>query len=299
MKVLVSGSSGLIGSALVGAWANAGHEAVRLVRRGTGLDGAEVGWDPATGRIDAAALEGLDAVVHLAGESIAGRWTPRKKSAIRGSRVDGTRLLCETLAGLDAPPDLLVCASAVGFYGNRGDERLTEESGPGDGFLADVCREWEAATRPAEERGIRVVSLRLGMVLSRRGGALAQMLLPFRLGLGGPVGSGRQWWSWIALDDVVAAVDHVLATPGLRGPVNLVSPEPVTNREFARALGRVLRRPAFLPMPAFAARLALGEMADAAILASVRATPLRLLESGFAFAHPSLEPALQHILRGP
>jgi len=296
MRVLVTGSSGLIGSALVERLRAGDHEVTRLVRREPRPGEAEVAWDPAAGAVDAAGLEGHDAAVHLAGESIAGRWTARKKARMRDSRVGGTRLLCEALAGLDRAPAVLVAASAIGVYGDRGDEVLTEQSAPGGGFLAQLCREWEAATRQAADAGIRVAHLRLGVVLSRRGGALARMLLPFRLGLGGVVGSGRQWWSWVALDDVVAAAEHALATASLSGAVNVVSPHPATCREFTKALGRVLARPTLVPLPAFAARLALGEMADALLLASARVVPEELLDSGFAFAHPQLEPALRHVL---
>ena len=292
MKVLVTGSSGLIGSALVERLAGAGHEVTRLVRRAPRPGEAEARWDPEAGSIDAARLEGLAAAVHLAGATIARRWTRRHKARILDSRVRGTRLLSETLAGLDPPPHTLVSASAIGIYGDRGDEALAEQSPPGHGFLPEVCRAWEGATEPAARAGIRVAHLRMGLVLSRRGGALARMLLPFRLGLGGVVGSGRQFWSWVALDDALAAVEHLLADPSLEGPVNVASPNPVTNREFTTALGCVLRRPTFFPLPAFAARLAFGQMADELLLASTRVTPARLLAAGFAFHHPELQAAL-------
>jgi uncharacterized protein (TIGR01777 family) len=239
-----------------------------------------------------------DAVVHLAGENIAaGRWTERQKARIRDSRVKGTRLLCDLLARYSPPPKALVCASAVGYYGDRGDEILKEESAPGSDFLFDVCREWEAATQTAVERGIRVVNLRIGVVLSPLGGALAKMLTPFKLGAGGVIGSGRQYMSWIALDDVVRAFHFALTNQSLLGPVNAVAPNPVTNRDFTRTLGRVLSRPTVFPMPAFAARLAFGEMADALLLASTRVEPARLLAGSFIFRYPDLEGALRHLLR--
>ncbi len=295
MKVLVSGSSGLVGSALVPFLTTGGHEVVRLVRSDPGE--AEVRWDPEAGSVDTAGLEGLDAVVHLAGENIAaGRWTEEKKQRIRDSRVEGTRLLCETLAGLEQPPRALVCASAMGYYGDRGDEVLTEESDPGSGFLPEVCREWEAAAGPAAEAGIRVVNLRFGIILSPEGGALAKMLFPFRMGAGGRLGSGDQYMSWISLDDAVGAIHHALATETLEGPVNGVGPQPVTNAEYTKTLGRVLVRPTIFPMPAFAARLAFGEMADALLLSSARLEPARLQATGYAFQHPELEGALKHLL---
>lgn len=267
------------------------------MRRASRPGADEAAWDPARGVLQPAAIEGADALVHLAGESVAaGRWTAARKARIRASRVDSTRLLAETAAGLGRRPRVLVCASATGFYGDRGDERLTEQSAPGRGFLAEVCREWEAAAEAARQAGIRTVHLRIGMVLSRAGGALAALLVPFRLGLGGVIGSGRQWMSWIALDDMVGVITHVLADERLAGPVNAVTPAPVTNAEFTRTLGRVLGRPTLVPLPALAARLLLGEMADEVLLASARVEPARLLASGFGFAHPTLEGALRHIL---
>jgi len=301
--VAVTGASGLVGSALVTGLTSAGHRVVRVVR---GAGAASVAgqrlarWDPASGALEPSALAGADAVVHLAGESVAGgRWTEAKKRRIRSSRVDVTRRLAEALLRLERPPRLLVSASAVGYYGDRGSEILREDSAPGPGFLAEVCREWEAATDPAARAGIRVVRLRIGMVLSRRGGALGAMLTPFRLGAGGPVGSGVQWVSWIAIDDLVGAILHALATESLAGPVNAVAPEPVTNRELARTLGRVLRRPALLPLPAVAARLLFGQMADELLLASARVEPARLRATGFTFRHARLEDALRHELGRP
>jgi hypothetical protein len=300
MHIAVTGSNGLIGSALVASLGAGGHRVSRLVRGPLAGAGA-IEWDPAAGVRDAALLEGLDGVVHLAGENIgAGRWTVRRKAEIRRSRVEGTQRLCEALARLARPPKALVCASAIGIYGDRGDEPLTEESSPGGDFLAEVCRAWEAATGPAAGAGIRVVCLRFGVVLSPAGGALKKMLLPFRLGAGGRIGSGRQYMSWIALDDAAGAIHHALRDESLAGPVNAVAPFPATNAEFTRILARVLRRPAVAPLPAFAARLALGEMADALLLASQRVLPARLRASGYAFRFPDLEGALGHLLgRGP
>lgn len=244
-------------------------------------------------------LDGVDAVVHLAGESIVGRWTADKKRRIYESRVHGTRVLCEALRQVVKPPKIFVCASAIGYYGNRGERLLLEESRAGEDFLARVCVDWEAAAAPSAERGIRVASLRLGMVLSSTGGALGQMLPPFRLGLGGVLGGGAQYMSWIALEDVVGAVSHVLTTDSLHGAVNLVAPEAVTNRDFTKTLGRVLRRPTRFAVPAFGARLLFGEMADALLLASTRVEPGKLNASGYEFRHPDLEDALRHVLGRP
>jgi uncharacterized protein (TIGR01777 family) len=248
--------------------------------------------------IDAAGLEGFDSLLHLAGENVgSGRWTAARKAAIRDSRVNGTRFLCDALAELARPPKTLVCASAVGYYGDRGEEPLTEESPPGTGFLAEVCREWEAASAPAARKGVRVVALRIGMVLSPEGGALARMLPLFRAGLGGVIGGGRQYISWVALDDLPGIVLHSMQCGDLSGPVNAVAPRPVTNREFTEALGKALSRPTPLPVPAFALRLAVGgEMADALLLASARVVPKRLLDTGFAFRSPELETTLLRLL---
>lgn len=297
MNILVSGSHGLIGSALVPFLTAGGHQVTRLSRSTTGAAESTLQWDPDADRIPTPALDGLDAVVHLAGESIAsGRWTAEKKARIRDSRVNGTRLLCEALAQLANPPKVLVSASAIGFYGDRGDTVVTESSRPGTDFLAHVCRDWEAATEPARARGIRVVNLRFGMVLSPAGGALAKMLTPFRLGAGGVIGDGHQYMSWIALDDVVGAIHHALITASLQGPVNAVAPHPVTNRQFTKTLGHVLRRPTLFPMPAFAARVMFGEMADALLLASTRVEPGQLQTTGYPFGYPELEDALRHLL---
>jgi uncharacterized protein len=296
MHVAVTGSRGLVGSAVVPFLTTGDHRVTRLVRRAPrGSD--EVAWDPARGMADLSRLDGVDAVVHLAGENIAaGRWTPTRKAEIRQSRVEGTRSLCKALARLAHPPKVFVSASAVGFYGDRGTETLTEESAGGTGFLADVCREWEAATAPAFQAGIRVVNLRFGMILSPAGGALRKMLLPFQLGAGGRIGSGGQFTSWIAVDDAIAALHHCLCEESVRGPVNVVAPGSVTNADFTRTLARVLRRPAVIPLPAFAARLLFGEMADALLLAGARVMPARLQASGYRFWFPDLEAALRHLL---
>jgi len=296
LHVAVTGSRGLVGSGLVPFLTTGGHRVTRLVR-GRPADPSEVGWSAEGGIAEPALLEGVDAVVHLAGENIAaGRWTEARKAEIRRSRVEGTRRLAEQVARLRHPPRTLVCASAVGYYGHRGPEILTDASPPGRGFLADVCREWEAAAEPARQAGIRVVHMRLGVVLTPAGGALKKMLLPFRLGLGGRIGSGEQFLSWISLDDAVGAFAHALHMPAMTGAVNTVSPAPVPNKEFTRLLARTLRRPALFPLPAAVARLALGEMADALLLASTRAVPTRLLTTGYRYRHTNLEDALRHLL---
>jgi len=299
MNFVITGSTGLVGSALVPFLETRGHGVTRLLRPSTGVQAKEndVQWDPAATRVDSTALEGRDVVVHLAGDNIAsGRWTAAKKARIRDSRVQGTRVLCEAIAKLSQPPKAVLCASAVGFYGDRGEEVLDESSTPGKDFLADVCREWEAAAQPAADGGCRVVHLRIGVVLSPAGGALAKMLLPFKLGAGGKIGSGKQYMSWISIDDLVEVIHHAMVTEDLRGPVNAVSPTPVTNLEFTKSLGKVLSRPTLFPMPAFLARLAFGEMADAALLASTRVEPARLKETGYMFRHPGLAGALRHVL---
>jgi len=296
MRILVSGSGGLVGSQLCPLLTTGGHDVVPLTRPASKAESA-VHWDPAAGTIDRDMLDGFDAVVHLAGENIGDkRWSAKQKANIRNSRVDGTKLLCETLASLDRPPKTLVCASAIGYYGDRGDETLDESSPPGEGFLPEVCRDWEAAGEPAREKGIRVVNARFGVVLSPQGGALAKMLFPFKMCAGGVIGGGKQFWSWVALDDVITAILHALTTDALSGPVNVVAPHPVTNREFTKTLGRVLGRPTILPMPAFLARLAFGEMADDLLLAGARVLPERLQETGYEFRFPELEPALRHLL---
>ncbi|MBI1983064.1 MAG: TIGR01777 family protein [Acidobacteria bacterium] len=297
MKILVTGSTGLIGSALVPFLKTAGHEVTRLVRTQPRPEAAMVFWDPGAGKLDSAALEGFGAVVHLSGENIGkGRWTSARKTRIRDSRIKSARLLSDSLARLENPPKVLVCASAIGYYGDRGDEILREDSAPGSGFLADLCREWEAACEPAVRKGVRVVNLRNGVVLSDHGGALPQMMLPFRLFVGGKVGSGKQFLSWIALDDTLAVVLHAIVTELLEGPVNAVAPNPVTNLEFTKTLGQVIRRPTIFPLPAFAARLVFGQMGDELLLASQRVEPARLAATGFAFRYPKLEDALRHVL---
>jgi uncharacterized protein (TIGR01777 family) len=268
-----------------------------VVRRPGPNPQQEIRWDPAGGTIDAAAFNEVDAVVHLAGEGVAShRWTADVKKRILESRVRGTRLLCETLASLSVKPSVLVSASAVGYYGDRGAEILDESSTPGGGFLADVCQQWEAATTAARDANIRVVNLRIGVVISTKGGALASMLTPFRMGVGGVLGSGQQYISWITLDDLVRAIVFALQAAALSGPVNATAPEPVTNREFTKTLGRLLHRPTVATMPAFAARLAFGEMADEMLLSGSRVLPRALQAAGFTFQYPELDPALQHVL---
>jgi uncharacterized protein (TIGR01777 family) len=282
MKILVSGSHGLVGKALINSLTPDGHEIVRLVRNRP---------------LEAASLEGIDAVVHLAGESIASsRWSDEKKRAIRESRTKGTALLSRTLAQLSRPPAVFVSASAIGYYGSRGDELLTENSAPGNDFLANVCIEWENATKPAIEKGIRTVHARFGIILDAKEGALAKMLTPFRMGVGGRIGNGKQWMSWIAIDDVVSGLRFVISDQTTSGPVNFVAPNPVTNAEFTKTLGRVLSKPTLFPMPEFGVRLAFGEMGDALLLSSQRVKPAVLEGREFKFAFPSLEAALRHIL---
>lgn len=302
MRVIITGSTGLVGRALVRSLLADGHEVTRLVRGGAqgfrAPGTAAVHWNPERGEIDAQALEGHDAAVHLAGEPIGeGRWDDEKKRRIIESRVKGTRLLAETLAGLSAKPPVLVSASAVGFYGDRGDEVVREESASGTDFLSEVCREWEKGTLAASQAGIRVVHVRIGVVLDAEGGALPRMLTPFKLGVGGRVGSGRQYMSWITLEDLVGVMRRAMEDETLRGPVNAVAPGPVTNADFTKALGHALGRPTIFAVPAFAARLAFGEMADALLLSGVRVEPARLKEAGFQFKHPEIEEALRSVLK--
>lgn len=297
MRVAVSGSSGLIGSALVERLNADGHQVRRLVR-GPGPAGpGEVAWDPSAGTVDEAALAGIEAVVHLAGAGIGDRrWTRARKQVVRDSRVAGTTAVSTAVARLEPRPAVLVSASGIGWYGDRGDEELTEDSGPGSGFLAGVCRDWEAATGPAAEAGVRVVNVRSGVVQARAGGALARQLPLFRLGLGGPLGRGRQHLSWISLDDEVGAISHALTTPSLSGPVNLVAPASVTGAEYARVLGRVLRRPSWLPVPRIAMAVPFGRELVDELLSSQLVRPTRLEASGYDFAHRELEPALRRVL---
>ncbi len=298
LTVAVTGSHGLIGSALVPFLETGGHRVVRMVR--SRPEAGEVMWDASTGRFDPATWPAVDAVVHLAGENIAGsRWTESTKARLRESRVRSTRGLCQSLAALDRPPRVFVAASAIGFYGDRAGEVLSEGSPPGTGFLADLAREWEAASEPAASHGIRVVQARFGVVLSPRGGALGTMLPFFKLGLGGRLGPGTQWMSWVSIDDAVGAIHHALQVEELSGPVNVVAPGAVANRAFTETLGRVLGRPTFLPVPAPVLRLTVGEMADAALLASARVVPSRLGDVQYHFRHPSLDTALSHVLGRP
>jgi uncharacterized protein len=299
-RIAITGATGLVGRALVEFLTGAGHEVLRLTRQpraaAAGTAGAsvrDVAWDPMQGRLDAAALEGVDVAIHLAGSPVSERWTAEHKREIRESRVRGTALLASTLARLTRRPAALVSISAVGYYGDGGDTLLTEDSPPGRDFLAGVARDWEAATGPAADAGIRVAIARLGLVLSPFGGALAKMLPPFRLGAGGKIGDGQQWASWIALDDTVGALEHLAFTDGARGPFNLVAPHPVRNEEFAHVLGHVLHRPAIVAVPAFALKLAFGEMAEAVLLAGQRVSCERLVASGYRFRHATLEDALR------
>jgi uncharacterized protein len=295
MNVLISGATGMIGSALSQELTEGGHRVTRLTRSpGSGDD---IGWNPSEGEIDASRLGGIDAVVHLAGESIAeGRWTAERKRRILESRRQGTGLLAQTIANLSDPPGVMVSASAVGYYGDRGNELLREDSGPGNNFLAEVCQVWEGAADPAREAGIRVVNTRFGVVLSPKGGALGTTLPIFRLGGGGRIGNGRQYWSWVALDDVVGSIIHALENDTVEGPVNVGSPNPLTNAEYTKVLGKVLNRPTVFPLPAPAARFMLGEIADELLLASARMEPAKLKETGYEFRYPELEAALRHLL---
>ncbi|MEL6180004.1 MAG: TIGR01777 family oxidoreductase [Myxococcota bacterium] len=293
MTVAISGASGMVGTQLSAFLTTGGHTVRPMVRsKGQAIPGA-IPWSPSTQTLNPRDMEGLDAVVHLAGATIGRRWNARIKQQIMDSRIEGTRLLCETLAQLDHKPKVLVSASAIGYYGNRGDTVLTEESDPGEGFLAEVCKAWEHATEPAREAGIRVVNLRIGIVLTALGGALGQQLLPFKLGLGGPVGSGRQYQSWIALDDLIGAIHHALITESLEGPVNGVAPTPVPQAHMAQQIGKVLSRPAFMPLPAPAVNLIFGEMGEELLLSGARIMPNALVSSGFEYFFPDVEEALR------
>ncbi|MDQ3697738.1 MAG: TIGR01777 family oxidoreductase [Gemmatimonadota bacterium] len=291
--VAVTGATGMIGTALVAAFASRGARVTRVLRSPERARGDDVIWDPERAAPDATQLEGLDAIIHLAGEPIARRWTADAKARIRRSRVDSTRMLAETVARLERPPRVLATASAVGFYGDRGDEVLDETSTPGRGFLADLAREWESAATPARAGGTRVVNLRFGIVLGAGGGALEKLVPIFRLGGGGRLGDGKQWMSWVALDDVIAAIEFAVASDSLDGTVNVVAPHPVTNADFTAALGRVLGRPTVIAVPAFALRLMYGDMADETLLTSQRVVPRKLEGAGFAFQYPELEGALR------
>jgi uncharacterized protein len=292
MKVAVTGTSGLIGSSLVSFLSKKDITVCKILREST-IDN-EISWKPESGDWGSVFANGI---VHLAGENIAtGKWTNEKKEKIKSSRIEGTKRLCDHVIKLPTPPSVFVCASAIGFYGDRGAEVLNEDSPRGSGFLSDVCIGWEEAAKAISNAGIRVVNLRFGMVLSNAGGALAKMLTPFKMGMGGRIGSGKQYMSWAAIDDITGAICHALFTDSLRGPVNVASPNPVTNREFTKTLGRALNRPTIMPMPAFAARLAFGEMANELLLASTRVEPKKLLDTGYRFQYPELEDALKHIL---
>ncbi|MBA3560702.1 MAG: TIGR01777 family protein [Gemmatimonadaceae bacterium] len=292
-RVALTGANGMVGSALTTFLTGKGITVVRIVRESSRATNNDIVWNPSAGTLDASALEGLDSVIHLAGEPIAERWSETKKAAIRQSRVDGTSLLAKRLAELASPPRVLVSASAMGIYGDRGDEILTEESAPGRDFLASVVREWESAADSARTAGIRVAHPRFGIILSASGGALAKMLPPFKLGAGGKLGPGSQWWSWIAMQDVLSGIALLLENEELDGPINFVSPNPVRNAEFTDTLGHVLSRPTVASVPAFALRLLFGEMADATLLASQRVAPKRLEAAGFRFEYPVLEKALR------
>lgn len=293
MRIAIAGASGLIGAAVSPELETEGHVVVRLVRSAPRV--GEIEWHPNQDSIDTAKLEGFDALINLAGENVAeGRWTEEKKKKIHDSRVHGTHLLSEAIAKLINKPRVFLCASATGIYGDRGDEALDEQSESGGGFLAGVCREWEKATEPAHRAGVRVVNLRFGPILARAGGMLEKMLTPFKMGLGGKIGSGKQYISWIGIEDAVAAIKLALSDDSIRGPLNVVSPRPVTNERFTRALGEVLSRPTLMAMPAFAARLAFGEMADEMLLVSQKVMPKRLQAAGFQFEYSDLETALQH-----
>lgn len=288
MKTLVAGSSGLIGTAIIAGLRNAGHEVFKL-QHGKN-------WDPENNQLDLTQIEGFDLIVNLSGENIFGRWSTAKKEKILKSRVDSTTLLANTVLKLKIPPKLFINASAIGYYGDRGDEILTESSSSGNDFLADVCHQWEAAATPLMHAGIRTIMMRTGIVLSPDGGALKNMLFPFKLGLGGVIGSGSQYMSWIAVDDVVAALLHCVVNKECAGPVNFVAPNPATNATFTRTLGEVLHRPTFMPQPVFLMRAIFGEMADALLLSSTRVEPEKLLKSGYRFLFPELEGALRHLV---
>ncbi|MGK2878175.1 MAG: TIGR01777 family oxidoreductase [Solirubrobacterales bacterium] len=292
-KILISGAAGFIGTPLTDLLTDRGDTVVKLTRGPSG-DGV-VHWDPAAGELDAAAVDGFDSVIHLAGESIAGLWTKKKKQAIVASRRDGTTLLAEALAGTANKPESLICSSAIGLYGSRGDEVLTEDSGVGEGFLADLVKLWEDAAQPARDAGIRVVNLRLGLVTAESGGMMGPMKPAFKLGVGGKLGDGDQWWSWVTLDDVVRAFVHAVDHPELRGPFNVAAPNPVTNAEFTKSLGSVLHRPTFLPAPKFALKTFAGEMADEMLLASQRIDSSKITAAGFDFSDTELDPALASI----
>ena len=298
LTVAMTGASGFVGTELSALLKSTGHSVLPMTRRPSGSSQNAIVWDPVNGVANPQQLESVDAIVHLAGENIAaGRWTAALKERIRKSRVEGTRALVQSLAGLQNRPKTLVCASAIGFYGDRGDEVLTELSAPGSGFLADVCSAWESEAMAAANMDMRVVGLRIGVVLSPKGGALAKMMLPFKLGVGGVVGSGKQYWSWIGLNDLVRAIAFCIENEDIRGPVNAVSPQALINYDFTKTVGKVLHRPTIFPLPAFVARILLGEMADALLLSSAHVVPEKLQAHGFQFAQPDLKSCLEHELR--
>jgi uncharacterized protein (TIGR01777 family) len=297
MKVLITGASGLIGKELQKSFAEKDYEML-LASRKEPKDDRHIQWSIENGFAEPEKLEGIDAVIHLAGENVSGlRWTEEKKKAIRDSRILGTRNVVDAISKLKAKPKVFVASSAIGFYGERGDEEVTESSAAGDNFLAHVCKDWEAESRRAEDAGIRTVLLRTGIVLSKDGGALGTMLLPFKLGVGGVVGSGKQWMSWISMDDHIAAINYALENENLRGAVNSVAPNPVTNEEFTKTLGEVLYRPTFLPLPEFAVSMVFGEMGDALLLASTKVLPKRLEDAGFEYKFPDLKAAIENAVK--
>lgn len=296
MRVLMSGASGLLGTVLSQALETRGDGVTALARKEALSNEKQISWQPGRA-LDPALVSGFDAVIHLAGESVVGRWTTAKKQRIRDSRVLGTRTLAEAAARAAQKPAIFLAASAIGYYGNRDDEILGETSSSGTGFLAETCREWEAAAGPVQQAGIRLIHARIGVVLSKKGGALDKMLLPFRLGFGGRLGSGKQWWSWIHIDDIVGAMLHIMNNENVRGAVNLTSPNPVTNSEFTSILGKALSRPVIFPVPEFALQLALGEMGKEVLLGSQRVQPRKLIGDGYSFKFPQLSGALENLLR--
>ena len=297
MKIAITGTTGLVGSELVPFLQAGGHEVLKMVRNKAQSSPTQVYWNPDTGEIEANKLEGIDAMVHLAGDNVAdGNWTPAKKQRIKESRTKGTKLIADTLANLQNPPKTFVSASAIGYYGERGSQTLDETASAGEGFLTDVCKEWEAACKPAKDKGIRTVNMRVGIVLSPKGSALGKMLPIFQLGGGGILGNGKQYMSWIAIDDLIGALYHAINTPSLSGPVNATAPSPATNSEFTKVLGKVLWRPTIAPVPGFGVKMLFGEMGETLLLGSTRVLPKALIDSGYQFLFPDLEGALRHVL---